>query len=124
MKMNKLISAFSLLIVIYLVTSCDSRPLQDIEGIVANPTYTKNIKPILDAKCVNCHSQSGEGIFPDLDTYQSVVNAQNGIVSSKLFCSISSSSCTTPRMPKGDAPLSNGAISTIKNWIDTNYPEN
>ena len=89
----------------------------------------KNIKLIIVlllgvAFFVSCDSQSGEGIFPDLDTYQSVVNAQNGIVSSKLFCSISSSSCTSPRMPKNDAPLSNNTITTIKNWIDTNYPEN
>jgi hypothetical protein len=27
-------------------------------------------------------------------------------------------------MPKNDAPLSNNTITTIKNWIDTNYPEN
>ena len=122
MKNIKLIIV--LMLGITFLVSCDSRPLQDIEGVVVNPTYTKNIKPIMDAKCVNCHSQSGEGIFPDLDTYQNVVNAQNGIVSSKLFCSISSSSCTSPRMPKNDAPLSNNTITTIKNWIDTNYPEN
>lgn len=122
MKNIKLIIV--LMLGITFLVSCDSRPLQDIEGVVTNPTYTKNIKPIIDAKCVNCHSQSGEGIFPNLDTYQSVVNAQNGVVSSKLFCSISSSSCTSPRMPKNDAPLSNNTITTIKNWIDTNYPEN
>lgn len=122
MKNIKLIIV--LMLGITFLVSCDSRPIQDIEGVVVNPTYTKNIKPIMDAKCVNCHSQSGEGIFPNLDTYQSVVNAQNGVVSSKLFCSISSSSCTSPRMPKNDAPLSNNTITTIKNWIDTNYPEN
>lgn len=122
MKNIKLIIV--LMLGITFLVSCDSRPIQDIEGVVVNPTYTKNIKPIMDAKCVNCHSQSGEGIFPNLDTYQSVVNAQNGVVSSKLFCSISSSSCTSPRMPKNDAPLSNNTITTIKNWIDSNYPEN
>lgn len=104
--------------------SCDSRTQQDLEGIVTNPTYVKNIKPIMDSKCVNCHSQNGQGNFPDLDTYQSVVDAQNGTNSDKLLCSLLSSSCTSDRMPKSDAPLSNGAINTIKNWIDNNYPEN
>lgn len=122
MKNIKLIIVLMLGVTFFV--SCDSRPLQEIEGIVANPTYIINIKPIMDAKCVNCHSQSGEGYFPDLDTYQSVVNAQNGVESSKLLCSIQSNSCTTPRMPKNDAPLSNGSITTIENWINNNYPEN
>lgn len=104
--------------------SCDSRTQQDLEGIVSNPTYTKNVKPIMDAKCVNCHSQGGQGNYPDLDTYQNVVDAQNGNNSSKLLCSIQAGACTSDRMPKSDAPLSNGSITTIANWIANNYPEN
>lgn len=108
---------------IMLFISCDSRTQQELE-IVKNPTYVNNIKPIMDAKCVNCHSQSGQGYFPDLDTYENVVASQNGVNSSKLLCSILSSTCTSDRMPKSDAPLSNGTINTIKNWIDNGYPEN
>ncbi len=122
MKSLKLITI--LMLGVALQISCDSRTQKDLEGIVINPTYTKNIKPIMDAKCVNCHSQSGQGYFPDLDTYENVVASQNGVNSSKLLCSIESNTCTTPRMPKGDAPLSNGTITTIKNWIDNGYPEN
>lgn len=122
MKNIKLIIVLMLGVAFFV--SCDSRTQQDLEGIVTNPTYVKNIKPIMDSKCVNCHSQNGQGNFPDLDTYQSVVDAQNGTNSDKLLCSLLSSSCTSDRMPKSDAPLSNGAINTIKNWIDNNYPEN
>ena len=104
--------------------SCDSRTQQDLEGIVSNPTYTKNIKPIMDAKCVNCHSQNGQGNYPDLDTYDAVKSAQDGTTSDKLLCSLLASSCTSDRMQKSDAPLSNGSINTIKNWIDNNYPQN
>jgi hypothetical protein len=113
MKSLKLITI--LMLGVALLISCDSRTQKDLEGIVINPTYTKN---------VNCHSQSGQGYFPDLDTYENVVASQNGVNSSKLLCSIESNTCTTPRMPKGDAPLSNGTITTIKNWIDNGYPEN
>ncbi len=123
MKNIKLI-IIALLVGTAFFVSCDSRTQQDLEGIVSNPTYTKNVKPIMDAKCVGCHSQAGQGNYPDLDTYQNVVDSQNGTNSSKLLCSIQAGACTSDRMPKSDAPLSNGSINTIKNWIDNNYPEN
>jgi uncharacterized membrane protein len=122
MKSIKLIIVLMLGVALFI--SCDSRTQQDLEGIVTNPTYTKNIKPIMDSKCVNCHSQNGQGNYPDLDTYNAVKSAQDGTVDDKLLCSILSSTCTSDRMPKSDAPLSNGTINTIKNWIDNGYPEN
>jgi len=112
-----------LLVGIAFFISCDSRTQQDLEGVVTNPTYVKNVKPIIDSKCVSCHSQGGQGNYPDLDTYQNVVDAQNGTNSNKLLCSILSSSCTSDRMTKSDAPLSSGSITTITNWINKNYPE-
>ena len=121
MKKVKLVIA--LLVGITFFISCDSRTQQDLEGVVTNPTYVKNVKPIIDAKCVNCHSQGGQQNYPDLDTYQNVVDAQNGTNSNKLLCSILASSCTSDRMPKSDAPLSSGSITTITNWINNNYPE-
>jgi cytochrome c553 len=121
MKNIKLIIVLVLGISIFI--SCDSRTQQDLEGIVTNPTYNNNVKKIIDAKCVACHSQSGQGTFPDLDSYQNVVDAQNGTNSSKLLCSIQAGACTSDRMPKSDAPLSNGSIATIANWIDQGFKE-
>jgi cytochrome c553 len=121
MKNIKLIIVLVLGITFF--TSCDSRTTQDLEGIVTNPTYNNNVKKIIDAKCVACHSQNGQGNYPDLDTYQNVVDAQNGNNSSKLLCSIQAGACTSDRMPKSDAPLSNGSINTIKNWIDQGFAE-
>ena len=104
--------------------SCDSRTQQDLEGIVSDPTYTKNIKPIMDAKCINCHSpNSYTPAYPNLDTYQNVVDAQNGNNSFKLLCSIQEDYCTSERMPKNGAPLSNTTIINIKNWINKDFPE-
>ncbi|MEC4049451.1 hypothetical protein OX284_008415 [Flavobacterium sp. SUN046] len=121
--MKKIKFVIVLIVGIVFFNSCDSRTTQDLEGVVTNPTYVKNIKPIMDAKCVSCHSQSGNADYPDLDTYQNVVDAQNGTNSSKLLCSLTSSSCTSDRMPKSDAPLSNSTITTISNWIANNCPE-
>ncbi len=121
--MKKIKFVIVLIVGIVFFVSCDSRTTQDLEGVVTNPTYVKNVKPIMDAKCVSCHSQGGQGSYPDLDTYQNVVDAQNGNNSSKLLCSLLSSTCTSDRMPKSDAPLSNGSIQTISNWIANNCPE-
>ena len=133
MKNIKLIITTIVLAGITFFTSCDSRTQQDLEGIVLNPTYTQNVKKILDNKCVTCHSpSSSQQAFPDLDTYQNVVDYQkdqglngysNGSGSPDLLCSIQSNSCTSDRMPKGDAPLSSGSITIIENWINNNYPE-
>ena len=98
-----------------------------------SPTYLNNIKPILDSKCVSCHSPVGQGSFPDLDTYQNVLGYQTdngangysngGLGNPGLLCSIQANSCTANRMPKGDASLTNSQISMILQWINNNYPQ-
>ena len=131
MKNIKLITATIVLIGITFFTSCDSRTLQDLKPPVAatSVTYANDIKPILDSKCIVCHS--AQNYFPDLDTYDNVVNYQHNIGTNgysqgsqgapSLLCSIQASSCTSDRMPKSDAPLSDASIATIQNWIDNNY---
>ena len=41
-------------------------------GTVTNPTYTTNIKPIIDGNCVSCHSPGGENSSVPLQTYAQV----------------------------------------------------
>ncbi|RAR75633.1 hypothetical protein [Flavobacterium aciduliphilum] len=118
--MKKINLIITTLVGIVFFVSCDSRTQQELE-IVKDPTYVKNIKPIMDAKCVSCHS--GGNQFPDLDTYAAVKGAQDGTNSNQLLCSLMSSPCTSNRMPKGDAPLSSSTITTISTWINNNYPE-
>jgi hypothetical protein len=48
-------------------------------GVVTNPTYNIHVKPILDARCVSCHT--------NLSTYQGAFNSGNG----NLVCKIDSS---------------------------------
>lgn len=130
MKNIKLISAIILLACITFFISCDSRTLQDLKPAVAatSVSYVNDIKPILDNKCINCHA--GGNTFPDLDTYDNVVNYQKGIGSNgypngsgvaSLLCSVQASSCTQHRMPKGGAPLSDASITEINDWIVNNY---
>jgi len=136
MRTIKSIIVAIVVVQVVLFTSCDSRSLQELKPLVAasNVTYTNDIKPILDNKCINCHS--GGHYFPDLDTYTNVYDYQKGIGSNAyngtnaslgipaLLCSVQASNCTIPdRMPKGNAPLSDNEITTISNWINNNYPQ-
>lgn len=120
--MKKINLIIVLLVGVAFFISCDSRTQQELEGIVQNPTYVKNIKAVMDAKCVSCHSQSTQGYYPDLDTYDNV-KIYIAVPNNNMLCSLSADACTSPRMPKGDAPLSNSTITTISNWINNNCPE-
>ncbi len=136
MKKIKLITATIVLVGITFFISCDSRTFDELKPAVpaANVSYANDIAPILDAKCVSCHKDSqNTGTFPDLDTYQNVLDYQNdnGLngysnghqtpVAASLLCSVQASSCTQDRMPKSDSPLTDASITAIQNWIDNGY---
>ena len=88
--------------------SCDSTTIQDIQPIVANPKYNSNIKPIMTAKCISCHSSNGQ--YPALTNYAEVVDAiENGT----LQCRIQNS-CGAIMPPSGKLPQS--LIDMVNNW--------
>jgi hypothetical protein len=105
--------------------------VDDIAVKVKSPTYNQDVKPILNSKCVGCHSQ--------LSSYNGVVNGtargsacqgtqnSNYVVpgdpnSSLIYLKITNPPCGS-RMPPGGS-LSQSEIDTIKNWILGGAPEN
>jgi len=54
--------------IIYLVTAGTTSKTT----VVASPTYSADISPILRSKCVNCHNPSGMKADSPLDSYQGV----------------------------------------------------
>jgi uncharacterized membrane protein len=100
---------------------------QNQQQTAQSPTYNKDVKPILDSRCVGCHSQ--------LSSYNGVVNGvgtgscsgRNYVVkgnpdSSLIYLKITNPPCGS-KMPQGGS-LSQGEIDTIKNWILGGAPEN
>lgn len=101
-------------------------------------SFTTSVKPILDAKCLNCHDGTGEGSskteFNVVDyknmmqgtKYGPVINPGDSL-SSSLYRLISHRTSTSIQMPphhntsaaegRGE-PLTPKQIETIKNWID------
>ena len=96
--------------------SCDSRTYDEIGGYVENPTYNKDIKPIVNNRCVTCHYTNNQDNITDLSSYNLV---RNSFEFGNAVEYISNG-----RMPKNSAKLSNATIKLINKWVADGFPEN
>jgi hypothetical protein len=111
----KKISILILLMSVLVFVSCDSSATQDISAVVENPTYNENIAPIMQSKCVSCHSGGDQS--PNLETYNEVKEATlNGTV----ICRIEDS-CGEVMPPSGILP--SAKIAMINNWVTDGCPQ-
>lgn len=100
-----------------LFASCDSHTYEEAAGVVANPVYTTNIRPIVQNNCISCHSAEN-GQTPYFDTYDQFKNeTQNG----ELLCRISGESCGSVMPESGRMPQVN--IDLITTWAANGCPE-
>jgi len=85
--------------------------------------YWEHIKPVLDGRCVSCHSPDGVGSFP-LTTYEqarAIMPASMPTVHARLM----------PPWPPvddcaeylGDRSLTTGEIALLQAWVDAGMPE-
>lgn len=129
-KMKKIIS--TIIIVVFLGTlyvSCDSKTYEDIETppvVITNPTYTANIGPIFQDKCVSCHSNGLQS--PNLTTYDEVkASVELAPGDGGVLCYIDNpAACFSEKiMP----PVSNGGrmpqatIDLIKLWKEQGFAQ-
>lgn len=96
--------------------SCESRTYDEIGGYVENPTYNKDIKPIIDNKCVTCHFANNQDFISDLSNY-------NLVKDSFVFGS-SLEYINDGTMPKNSSKLSNATLKLINKWAADGFPEN
>ncbi len=85
-----------------------------IEAVVTNPTYSKNIDPVISARCATCHYDSKE--FPNLTTYEEVVDAT---ADGELLCRINGT-CGAVMPESGKLPQA--TINMIQLWADNEFP--
>jgi uncharacterized membrane protein len=83
-------------------------------------TFGSSVQPIIQNRCVSCHS----GTFPsagiDLSTYQNInIYAQNG----SLVGVIDHQSGFSP-MPQGTPKMLQCEIDKIKTWVNSGSPNN
>jgi len=115
MKKVKIILVLTIVLAGYLIISCDTTTIQEIQPVVANPTYNTNIKPLMTAKCTSCHSTNGQ--YPALANYDQVVDAtENG----SLLCKIEDQ-CGEVMPPNGK--MLQVFIDMINNWKTQGYAQ-
>jgi len=113
----------SLILLLALVTGCyyDSEeklyPQISTSCDLTNVTFAATVKPILQASCLSCHSNSkavnsGGGI--KLENYADVLISTN---SGKLMGTINHAS-GFQAMPQGGGKLTDCEISKLQKWID------
>lgn len=118
MKATKIITLLALSLSLFVVLinySCESSTYEEASGYVPNPTYTKNIKPIMDNNCISCHNGVQE---ISLLTYEEV---KSNIVSGNLLCRINNQ-CGEVMPPTGK--MNATKIRLIQTWADNNFPQN
>lgn len=86
-------------------------------------SYTAFVKPLIDANCYQCHSQSAAPSFGagyDLETFNTLLNVVNN---GRLLCAIQHGNGCSP-MPKGAAKLPACSINKVQAWIEAGAPNN
>ncbi len=88
-------------------------------------TYSRDIAPILQEKCVTCHNPEGIGPMP-LQSYQQV-NPFAALIkdrtSKRIMPPWHIDTTTGIQEFKNDASLSDEQIATISSWVDSGAPE-
>ena len=119
--MKIVLSIFLTLAIASLTTGCYYDNEETLYGIcdTSNVTFSKDIKPILDANCINCHS-SGAINLTKYDEVKAKVS------DSTLYKSISYSytgASSSKNMPSS-GKLDGCSISKVKAWIDAGAVNN
>ncbi len=91
------------------------KPLVDT-GVVEHPSYAKDIRPILQNKCVQCHD--GIASFPQTMKRVTAGKPENSLLVTRINGS------KGPVMPLGKQPLSENQVQTITNWVKDGAKDN
>lgn len=116
--MKKIIYISSLIL---FITSCESRTYEEISDntpIAETVRYQKDIKPIIDANCIVCHSAGGSASFQPLTNYNQVKNNIDNIIDR-----IQRPNGDPQKMPQGGS-LSATQINTFIKWKADGLTEN
>lgn len=97
------------------LASCESRTYAEITEVSDNPTYVVNVKPVVDAECVECHFLGGD--IPPLTNYEQVRDAaENG----DMLCKINGN-CGDIMPPEGK--MVQQTVDMINLWAQQGYVE-
>lgn len=112
----KYLKPFTILICLLLFGSCSSDNEEDMGPSNGDITYKANIKPIIDARCIQCHKNPPVNNAPmSLLTYQ---NVKNSVSNQGLIGQVESGA-----MPPSGSNLTTAQVKAIKDWQSGGFKE-
>ncbi len=87
-----------------------------VTPVVENPTYTTNIKPLVDNYCITCHSGASPSASLSLTNYDEVkASASSGKLVTRL------KDTANPMPPSGVLP--DETVALFEEWVNDGMPE-
>ncbi len=119
LKKIAIISSFVVLSIASCKKESSTPTTYDCSGLV--PTYTADVKMILDNNCAisGCHNASSRADGRDYSNYSSVKSGS----SSNAFMGSMQHLSGYKAMPQGRSKLSDAQLKTISCWIQNGTPE-
>ncbi len=102
-------------------------PTEAVVGESGEVSFSRDILPVLQSRCINCHGgqRTSEGL--DMKTYQALMaGSQNGSVvtpgdaANSLFVTLSAEG----KMPKRGPKLTPAEIKLLTDWVNAGAPNN
>ena len=101
----KIRKEYFLFCLVIFLTSCLTNVEEEELDPCSDISFTVNIKPIIDAHCIQCHGS--DGIFPKLTSYN-LISSEAGTIKYEVV---------SREMPKEDT-LTQDQIDAIVCWVD------
>ncbi len=102
-------------------------PTEAVVGESGEVSFSRDILPVLQSRCINCHGgqRTSEGL--DMKTYQALMaGSQNGSIvtpgdaANSLFVTLSAEG----KMPKRGPKLTPAEIKLLTDWVNAGAPNN
>lgn len=96
-----------------IIASCQSNTYSEVGEVVTNPTYVKNVAPIVNSNCISCHNGNQ---YPNLSNYD---NVKEATLNGDVICRIDTQSCGNVMPQTGRMPQN--TIDIVKLWAVNGY---
>lgn len=103
-----------------LFTQCKKEDVDIVDCTGITPTYTSNVKAIMDANCAKsgCHNSSSKKSGYDLSAYETTKTAAGN----KAFVASIQHKSGYDKMPKGASKLTDANVKLISCWVQNGMP--
>jgi hypothetical protein len=125
----RVFSIFATLIFLLILVACtkDIGPNPDLvkKSFCDTITFSKHVRPIIQANCTSCHTPGGSGeIYGHADYTTDMYAGLKPKVDNGELMSHVIDLTATPTMPLGSSPLPQEQRDILKCWVEAGAPNN